>query len=86
MATAKYAVTSSWTQVTEAGTDKDFILQNLTNGKELHVRLDSTTPAAGDPHHVVGARGTFIRAGVAGSVYVRSATSATVYLAVSAAA
>lgn len=85
MATYNYSVGPEWTNITEAGTSSDFILQNLTGGKEVHVRFDTTTPAAGDPYHVVGPRGSFIRAGVSGSLYVRSATSATVYLSISAA-
>lgn len=74
MATVNYTATSSFQEVTQAGTDKDFILQNLSGGVEVFAAFADSTPAESAPVHLIEPRGTLIRAGVAGKLYIRTAS------------
>ena len=72
MATAPYATTDSYVQVTEAGSDLDFIIQNLSPVNAALLVFADSTPGASDASHRIGPGGSMIRAGVAGNVYVKS--------------
>lgn len=87
MATVNYTTTNDWAQITEAGTDKDFILQNLSRAHYAEACFSASAPAVDAPAHPIAPEGSMIRAGVAGALYVRSRVIGhPVKLAVSAAA
>lgn len=68
MATVNYLADETAQEVTEAGTDKDFILQNKSGAVDLLASFGTT---AGE-WFVVEAGGTLIRAGVDGKLWIKS--------------
>jgi hypothetical protein len=76
MATISVTATAVWAEVTELGTDLDFILQNQSTTEWVKVRFDSAAadpaPAADAAGFLVEPNGAFIRAGVDGAVYVKT--------------
>lgn len=72
MATVNYSANDDWQEVTQAGTDKAFILENQSSWNTVEARFDASTPATdATAHHIIGPNGTLIRANVAGKLYIK---------------
>ncbi len=74
MATVKYDTTDSYVQVTQVGSDLDFIIQNRSPSHSALLVFADSAPGATDPAHSIAPGGSMIRAGVSGNVYVKSRT------------
>lgn len=73
MATTKHQIGTAWTELTEAGTDKDFILQHASASGILQARFADTTPTGDEDAHPLQPDGhPLIRAGAAGKLFVRA--------------
>lgn len=72
MATQHYDIGRSWAEITEAGTNDDFILEHVGMHGVLMVRFDTATPGANDPAHPLYVGDSIIRAGADGKVYARA--------------
>lgn len=72
MATTKYTTSDTYLQVTEAGSDLDFIIQNLSPVNAALLVFSDTTPVFGAAAHRIAPGSSMPRSGASGNVYIKS--------------